>query len=114
MRVLHEAMESVVRSLQKSELKGFVVNIRELVERQLVPPLVSVCLNILEARNRSTVRHGVAVEKHCVICLATGEHIIIVIVAGERSVRDTKMVRCRSLKIRRNNAMSIEDGIEVE
>lgn len=48
-------------------------------------------------KDSSTVRYGVAMKRRCVRCLVTGKDITSGEVAGERSVKDTKMIRSRFL-----------------
>lgn len=86
-------MKVVVRSLQKCELRRFLVKTRELVERRSVPLLVSYCCDYPEVRDTSVVRHGVVVTKICVRSMATEEEIISGEMAGERYVRETKVIR---------------------
>lgn len=63
MMVVHEAMKTVVVSLQKPELSGFLVMIRELVERKCVPLLMLYCCNIFEFKDVWVVHHIVAINR---------------------------------------------------
>lgn len=61
----------------------------------------------------SAVRHVAAVKRCCSRGMVTGEDILRVEMTGERSVRDTKMIRNRFLKVPKNSIWSIEDENEV-
>lgn len=65
--------------------------------------------HILEKKEMRDVRHSPAVKKSCVRCMATGEDNIRGVVAGERMVKDNKMIRGRFTKIVRNNTGIVED-----
>lgn len=70
MMVLHEAMNTVVCSLQEIALKGFVV---EQEEWGCVPLVGLYSYDIPEGKDISAVRHVVAVKQHCVRCKVTEE-----------------------------------------
>lgn len=55
MRVLHEAIKLMVKSLPKCELREFLVKNKELAERRRVPLLVSYCCGISETNNPSAM-----------------------------------------------------------
>lgn len=90
-RVLSRSYESSSRSLQKSELRGFVLSTRELVEWKCVLILTSYGCNIHEAKDMSPVRH--CVEGRCsrIRCMVTGDDIISAKMDRKRSVRVMKM-----------------------
>lgn len=59
------------------------------------------------------MHHGVVVKWPCARCKVTGEYIISDEIADKRSVRESKMVRNRFLRIPCNNKGSVQDGNEV-
>lgn len=86
-------MEVVLGLLQNCELKAFVINSRELVEWTRVPVLLLYCFDIPEIKDVSAVRHNVVVKRHFVRCIVSEENIISGEKVGERSIKDTKMIR---------------------
>lgn len=98
-----KSYEIVTGLLQTCELKGFVVKARELVGRKCVPLLVLCYYNILEGKEEATRRQSVAVKRPCVTCIVTAQHIIIVEMAGERSIRDIELVKSYVQKFREEN-----------
>lgn len=113
MRALHEAGNVVVEALQKCELRRSVRNTREPVEWRCVILVVPYCDNILEAEELSTVLHGVAAKRPSVRCMVTREDIIRGKIAGERTVKERKMIISRVIELPRKNAGSVGNGNEV-
>lgn len=70
-------------------------------------------MDIAKVKNTSAVIHGVAVKRTFVSCMGTKEDIISSDMAGDRSVRDIKMIKIRSLEIPRSDTRSVENGNEV-
>lgn len=75
MRVLHKALTVAVGSLQKYELRGFLIKIRELIEWKSVPLMVCYCCDIPKANDNSAISQSFLKREPRVICMVTGEDI---------------------------------------
>lgn len=115
--VLHKALKVVVRPLQECDLKGFLVQTREVVEWECVSLLVSHSYGIFDSKDMLEVRHSVVVKRPFARGMVTGEYLINGRMASERLLKNTTMVRrgfmatptTRTLKFRDEND-SVEDG----
>lgn len=112
-RLLYDAANVVVGSLQKYEQKRFLRMTGKLVERKCVRHPVLYCCDFLECKNTSAARYGVAEKKLIVGYTVTGKDIICSGIAGERSVRGSKMIKSRFLDIKKNDIGSGANGNEV-
>lgn len=74
--------------------------------------LVPYCCDNPEAKNRSTARHGVTVNKPFAKFMVIGEEIMSIEMADEISVGNAKMIQERFLKMLRNHTWSVESGDE--
>lgn len=59
------------------------------------------------------MRHSVAEERSCVLCMVTGEHSISGAMGVKRSMRDARMVKSRFPEISRSNTGSVKNGREI-
>lgn len=95
MTVVHEAARAVVRPLRECELESFVVIIRGVVEKKCVLLLVSYCRDVFRGRDKSAVRHGIAVERPCARSMVAGEYIISGRIASKRSLKNSPTMKMR-------------------
>lgn len=71
MLVLHNALKTALKSLEDVAPTGFLVSSRSSGTWRCFPALVSYCADIPEAKNLTTVKHGLAVTRPCHRCLGT-------------------------------------------
>lgn len=113
MRVYHQAMIVLISILLQSELKRFLLKVRNPVECKGQPQLVSYCCDITDAKDMSTVRKSVAVKRPHIKSMVYGEDIVSHEFDNERSVRETKTVKIHFLEISTKDTGSVNVGIEV-
>ena len=71
MLVLHNALKTALRALEGVTTTGFLVTSRKLGTWRCFPAVVSYCADIPEAKNLTTVKHGLAVTRPFHRCLGT-------------------------------------------
>lgn len=95
--VLYEAEKVVVRSPLKFLWSWFAENTQELVQWECLPLLVPRCCDILETKNISAVRYGIAKKRPYYSRMVSEDNIIGDAMPAERSVRRTKMFKSHFL-----------------
>lgn len=71
MLVLHSALRKAFQALEDVCTTGFIVRSTTCGTWRCFPAVVSYCSDIPEAKNLTTVRHGLTVTRPCHRCLAT-------------------------------------------
>lgn len=94
-RVLIKSVNIVMRPLQQHRLKRFSVNDLKVVEWKCVLLLSSYYCSISGGNDTSAVQYALVVKRRCVIYVLNEEDIKSGLMAGERSLKDTIMVRKR-------------------
>lgn len=56
---------------RKCDLRGFFLKNNDVVEWSCVPPVVSDCCDVQEAKNMSAMGHDVAGKRPCARCMET-------------------------------------------
>lgn len=113
LRVLDKTSKAVVRSLQKTMLKDFVLNTRSLIAWNCVPLLVTTCCYIPGVKNLSAVRHGISVKRPSVRCVVTADSITSCQMVSRNFLKVIKLDRRDLLWIQKNFIAIFRNDTEV-
>lgn len=105
--MLHEALKVELGLLQDCETKLYFMKMRRLLEWKKVPLPVSHCCDIPARNDIYAMQDGAALDRTCLKLTMTGDNNIGGQMAGERSLRDTKVYVSGDLKISKHNIMIV-------